>query len=89
MCAWTKELLAETGRESWGDVFRITTLSLESVYQTPLFDGPVWFRPEGREPVKLLVSVRRLYESFESVVGCRDGRLNSLRRVILCELHDS
>ncbi len=50
-------------------------------------------RPHGIElrclPDGRLVSVRRLYESFESVVGCRDGRLNSLRRVILCVVHDS
>src|SRR5947209_4667815 len=51
ICRWTRELLAASGRESWANVFRFCALTLDSVYETPLWSEPVWFRPDGGEPV--------------------------------------
>ena len=56
MQTWTREVLAELGRESWGSVFRFTSLGLDAVYGTPLFAGPVWFRPDEEAPVPLLAA---------------------------------
>ena len=51
---WTKEVLAEQRRESWADLFRFCSLSLDTVYQLPLFSGPVWKRIGSETPVGLL-----------------------------------
>jgi hypothetical protein len=56
MRAWTREVLSELDRESWGSVFRFTGLSLDRVYETPLFDEPVWLRPDEEKPVPLLTA---------------------------------
>jgi hypothetical protein len=53
MLQWTKEVLATQGRDNWAELFRFCSLSLESVYQLPLFDAPVWRRIGSDEPVTL------------------------------------
>jgi Replication-relaxation len=56
MCTWTKEILTQLGREDWSQVFRFTGIGLDEVYQTPLFAGPVWRRPDAETPVSLLTA---------------------------------
>jgi len=53
MRQWTNEVLASQGRENWAELFRFCTLSLDTLYQLPLFDGPVWQRIGSEEPVTL------------------------------------
>ena len=53
MRQWTKEVLASQGRENWAELFRFCSLSLDTVYETPLFDAPVWRRIGSEEPVAL------------------------------------
>jgi hypothetical protein len=54
MRQWTKEVLAAQGRQNWADRFRFCSLSLDTVYELPLFDGPVWHRIGSETPVGLL-----------------------------------
>jgi hypothetical protein len=56
MRQWTKEVLVNQGRESWAELFRFCTLSLDTVYQLPLFSGPVWRRIGSETPVALFGS---------------------------------
>jgi hypothetical protein len=56
MRAWTREVLSELDRESWASVFRFTGLSLDGVYETPLFEAPVWVRPDEETRVPLLTA---------------------------------
>ena len=53
MCAWTWELLRELRKERWAGNFRFTSVSYDSLYQLPLFVAPMWYRPDGAEPVGL------------------------------------
>jgi hypothetical protein len=54
MSVWTKEVLAELGKESWASVFLIGSLEPERIYETALFDSPMWFSPGSDKPVPLL-----------------------------------
>jgi hypothetical protein len=54
MQLWTKDVLAEQGRESWAVLFRFCSLSLDTVYHLPLFSGPVWRRIGSEEGISLL-----------------------------------
>lgn len=54
LCAWTMEALKESGHEDWAPVFRLASVSFGDIYQMPLFDGSVWYRPDREEhPVQL------------------------------------
>lgn len=53
MCTWIQEVLAEAGRERWASVFRITSVVYDDLYRTPLFEKPVWYRPDQPDPVPL------------------------------------
>jgi hypothetical protein len=53
MCAWTQEVLAELYKEDWASVFRFHSLCLDDIYNTPLFEAPVWFRPDVPTPLPL------------------------------------
>ena len=54
MCEWTIELLRELGKERWAANFRFTSVPYDSLYELPLFVGPMWHRPDRAEPVGLL-----------------------------------
>jgi hypothetical protein len=45
MCRWCLEVLSEQGRGNWAGLFRFAPLTLEGVYDTPLFDGSLWHVP--------------------------------------------
>lgn len=51
--AWTMEALKDAGREDWAGCFRFSSLSFGDLYERPLFDGRVWYRPDASEPVGL------------------------------------
>src|SRR5512132_69050 len=53
LVAWTMEALKEAGREDWAGVFRFCSLSFVEIYGQPLFDGPVWYRPDSDSPARL------------------------------------
>ncbi|MGH8651191.1 MAG: hypothetical protein ACREUI_00425 [Burkholderiales bacterium] len=53
ICRFTMEVLKELGKESWASIFRITSTSLEHIYETPFFDAPIWYRPDSDTPVPL------------------------------------
>jgi hypothetical protein len=56
MGAWTMEVLAELELESWASVFRVTTVTYETLYEDAqaLFTAPVWYRPDSPTPVRLI-----------------------------------
>ncbi len=51
LCAWIMDVLAELKMENWAEIFRVTNLTHEDIYTTPLFDAPVWYRPDAPQPV--------------------------------------
>jgi hypothetical protein len=54
ICAWIREVLEELEMENWAGIFRVTSLVHEEIYTSPLFEAPVWYRPDGDTPVRLL-----------------------------------
>jgi len=54
MCRWTLELLEELSLPAWSSVFRLASVDWDKLYETRLFDSPVWFQPDKNKPVKLL-----------------------------------
>lgn len=53
MCRWTQEVLAELHIENWASIFRISSVVFDELYTTPIFDEPVWYRPDSLSPVPL------------------------------------
>lgn len=54
MCAYTQEVLADLHMENWASIFRFTSIEYDQLFTTPLFDEPVWYRPDSASPVPLL-----------------------------------
>jgi hypothetical protein len=53
MCDWTRELLTENRREKWASVFRFAAIVPEKLYSSPIFDEPVWYRPDSNVSISL------------------------------------
>jgi hypothetical protein len=53
MCAWTNDLLNELDMEKWASMFRFHALAVDEMYTSPLFDAPVWYRPDITSPLML------------------------------------
>jgi hypothetical protein len=53
---WIMEILAELKMENWAGVFRVTSLTHAEMFETPLFDAPVWYKPDADSPVSLFMS---------------------------------
>jgi Replication-relaxation len=53
MCTWIKEVLSDLKMEDWSQIFRITSVVYEELYDSALFDEPVWHRPDSPTPVPL------------------------------------
>jgi hypothetical protein len=46
--------LKDAGRLDWAPVFRFCSVSFGQIYDMPLFDAPVWYRPDREDrPVRL------------------------------------
>jgi hypothetical protein len=56
MCKWTQEVLVDLHKENWAGIFRFTSILLGEIYETSLFEHPVWFRPDSDIPVNLFDS---------------------------------
>jgi DNA-binding PadR family transcriptional regulator len=54
MCSYTMEVLAESHKETWAPIFRFHSFLLEDMYDTDLFEAPVWYMPHSPTPVPLL-----------------------------------
>jgi hypothetical protein len=54
MSVWTMEVLRELGKESWASVFLFGSLEPDRIYETPLFDGAMWYQPGSKTPIPLL-----------------------------------
>ncbi|MGH8650930.1 MAG: hypothetical protein ACREYE_01555 [Gammaproteobacteria bacterium] len=53
MSRWAMQVLKELRKESWVSILRLTSTTLEDIYQTPFFDSPIWYRPDSDKPVTL------------------------------------
>src|SRR5207248_6522210 len=53
MSAWTQEVLADLHMENWSNIFRFTSVVFEELYTTPIFDQPVWYRPDSAVSIPL------------------------------------
>jgi hypothetical protein len=60
MCAWTSEVLKELGKMNWSPIFRIASVVFEDLYTSPMFDEPVWYRPDSPVPIPFLRRSMRL-----------------------------
>jgi hypothetical protein len=49
MQRWTDELLADLKLSNWASLFRFAAIEYNSLFTTPLFDAPVWYRPDEPE----------------------------------------
>lgn len=58
MCAYTMEVLAELHKENWASVFRFHSFLLENAYDTPIFEAPLWYRPDVPTPVPLFIPIK-------------------------------
>jgi hypothetical protein len=54
MCSYTMEVLAESHKEAWAPIFRFCSFLLEEIYDTNIFEVPVWYMPHSPTPVPLL-----------------------------------
>jgi hypothetical protein len=54
MCALTQEVLSDLNKESWVQIFRFISVEYDQLYTTPLFDEPIWYRPDKPTPGLLL-----------------------------------
>ena len=55
LCRWIMEVLTTRQMEDWAGVFRVTSLVHAEIFQTPLFDAPVWYTPNAPAPVPLFL----------------------------------
>jgi hypothetical protein len=53
MCAWAQQVLAELHMENWSHIFHFASVEFDQLYTAPLFDEPVWYRPDLPTPVPL------------------------------------
>jgi hypothetical protein len=53
MCAWTQEVLVDLHKEKWAYLFRFHGLCLDDIYNSHIFQAPVWYRPDAPSPVPL------------------------------------
>ena len=53
MCQWTQEVLIQEKKRSWAGIFRFSGLDVKHLYDSSLFDGQVWYRPDQPAPVTL------------------------------------
>lgn len=54
MRLWTMETLKEMNLKSWASIFLFSSVVRKDMYDTPLFDGLVWMRPDSDSPLGLL-----------------------------------
>jgi hypothetical protein len=54
MCGYTMEVLTELHKEAWAPIFRFHSFLLEEIYDTNIFEAPVWYMPHSPTPVPLL-----------------------------------
>jgi Replication-relaxation len=48
------EALSEMNMKSWASILRFTGVERRTMYESPLFGGPVWLRPDSDSPLPLL-----------------------------------
>jgi hypothetical protein len=53
MCTWAQQVLAELHMENWSHIFHFASVEFDQFYTAPLFDEPVWYRPDSPTPVRL------------------------------------
>lgn len=56
MCAWTQDVLADLRMENWSSIFRFASVVFDELYTSPVFDAPVWYRPDSPTPVSLFTT---------------------------------
>jgi hypothetical protein len=54
MQRFTQNVLAELKMTEWASVFLFASVDYTHLFQTHLFDEPVWYHPDSQTPVSLL-----------------------------------
>ena len=63
MQRWTQDLLTELNMQHFAPVFLFAACDYDQLYQTPLFDQPVWYHPDSQTPVPLFTPITPQGES--------------------------
>jgi hypothetical protein len=53
---WTREALAQLHMEDWAAVLRFAAVGYNELFTLPLFDAPVWYRPDDPETAVSLLT---------------------------------
>jgi hypothetical protein len=54
MCGWTMDVLSEMQIKDWASILRFGAVVRKTMFETPLFMGRMWRRPDSESPVRLL-----------------------------------
>lgn len=54
MCSWTMDVLSGMQIKDWAPILRFSAIVRKTMFETPLFMGRVWRRPDVDSPVRLL-----------------------------------
>jgi hypothetical protein len=57
--SWTQEVLADCHLEHWSTIFRFASVGYNELFTLPLFDSPVWYRPDDPEAAVSLLTVEQ------------------------------
>jgi hypothetical protein len=53
ICRWTQELLSDLEMGKWANIFRVASVLFSEIYTTPLFEAPIWYKPDSPTPLLL------------------------------------
>ena len=53
MSLWIQELLKEMRLEDWANVFKVTSVQFQNIYDYSLFEKDVWYKPDSSTAVRL------------------------------------
>ena len=54
MCDWTMQVLSDMQIKDWASILRCGSVVRRDMFDTPLFTGHIWRRPDSDSPVRLL-----------------------------------
>src|SRR5205823_12261229 len=53
MCTWATEVLKELDKTNWSPLFRFTAVVFDDLFNSPIFDEPVWYNAVYHSPAHL------------------------------------
>ena len=53
ICHYIKELLDDMRLKEWASVFRVASVEFKTLYDYPLFESEIWYKPDSDTAVRL------------------------------------